>query len=530
MKELARIRSQSQERSRGQSRYALLAFIALVVGLVRLPFFATRHIQEDAYITWRVAANLVEYGVIGFNPSERASAATSHIYMALSALAQVTFDDLFIFPLLASLSILTIVAAYLIMHAVWPGDPSTRTTIAAAILAVSPPLISASYLGMETALVMAVVGAALFLERRIRTKPQSPLCNYWVLALYLAMPFVRPEMFAIGLAAAGVQLVGGNAGTAFQRLVASLSGALALLVTNWAYFGHPIHQTIRAKLIPTPDSANGFARFKEAGEILGQNLGPIPPNRYTLDFGIVVLFLIAAGVGWLVRRGGGRRALVAHPELSMALLIIVGMSIPYAFAGVSFPWYFHLPSALLWACVLALAVSGWRGSPVIVVSAVVASIAAVALFIVALGDGASEYHHRRVVGLHLRAISEPHDVLILEPAGYIPFFSGLITHDEVGLVSDDVIQARQEFGEGWQIPFVRARPEISRWVMRDHILEGVLSGGYKMNAEEQAWFDREFEMVHRLDYRPEEYGYPEVFHPVLRVSSAATYYTFARRK
>ncbi|MGB7836360.1 MAG: hypothetical protein WBL84_29590 [Xanthobacteraceae bacterium] len=49
-------------------------FLALV--LVRVPYFLTHHIQEDAYIAFRTAFNLADHGVYSFNVDEHAPGAT----------------------------------------------------------------------------------------------------------------------------------------------------------------------------------------------------------------------------------------------------------------------------------------------------------------------------------------------------------------------------------------------------------------------------------------------------------------------
>jgi hypothetical protein len=59
--------------------------------LVRLPFFWTRAVQEDAFISFRCARNFADTGVYGFNAGERVSAATSHAYVFLLALLRKAF-------------------------------------------------------------------------------------------------------------------------------------------------------------------------------------------------------------------------------------------------------------------------------------------------------------------------------------------------------------------------------------------------------------------------------------------------------
>ena len=53
------------------AKFPLLAVVFTV--LVKLLFLLTHHIQEDAFITWRVAQNLLDYGVIGFNGETKIS-------------------------------------------------------------------------------------------------------------------------------------------------------------------------------------------------------------------------------------------------------------------------------------------------------------------------------------------------------------------------------------------------------------------------------------------------------------------------
>ena len=57
---------------------------ALFTVIIKLFFLLTHHIQEDAFITWHVAQNLLDYGVIGFNGETKISASTTHLYVFIS--------------------------------------------------------------------------------------------------------------------------------------------------------------------------------------------------------------------------------------------------------------------------------------------------------------------------------------------------------------------------------------------------------------------------------------------------------------
>ena len=64
------------------SKFPIYAVIITV--LFKLLFLLTHYIQEDAFITWRVAQNLLDYGVIGFNGDTKISASTRFIKRSVS--------------------------------------------------------------------------------------------------------------------------------------------------------------------------------------------------------------------------------------------------------------------------------------------------------------------------------------------------------------------------------------------------------------------------------------------------------------
>ena len=68
-------------------------WLVLLSLLIKIPIFFTKHLQEDSFITWRVAKNLLNYGVIGFNGDERISASTTHLYVLVSAFFQMIFGE-----------------------------------------------------------------------------------------------------------------------------------------------------------------------------------------------------------------------------------------------------------------------------------------------------------------------------------------------------------------------------------------------------------------------------------------------------
>src|SRR5690242_5157588 len=63
----------------------------LLALLARIPFYATHHIQEDAYITLRSAFHLADCGQYAFNLGGRSSGVTSVLYGPMVAGVRLLF-------------------------------------------------------------------------------------------------------------------------------------------------------------------------------------------------------------------------------------------------------------------------------------------------------------------------------------------------------------------------------------------------------------------------------------------------------
>jgi hypothetical protein len=130
-------------------------------------------------------------------------------------------------------------------------------------------------------------------------------------------------------------------------------------------------------------------------------------------------------------------------------------------------------------------------------------------------------------------VAQPADSLFLEPAGYVPYYSGLYTDDEIGLVSPKVTTYMRTEGTGWWMQFVkRERPTFL--VERPHLRTFTTYGRYPLTAEERQWFVEHYERVRTFRYDPAAYhenrrvvqflrwsaGHPDEFDLYRRVDSA----------
>ena len=167
----------------------LLVFLLLL--LIRIPFLFTHHVQEDAYISLRCAENLAETGVYGFNPGEKVSSSTAHLYVFIAALVRLAAGGSAYIPVMLVLNILFFLAGtYLLSRVLIEGR--VQQILLWACISILPVSLLISYSGMETSLLVFLIGAGLYLYDRSKNRALALL----VLAL---MPWVRPDAVAYAL-------------------------------------------------------------------------------------------------------------------------------------------------------------------------------------------------------------------------------------------------------------------------------------------------------------------------------------------
>ena len=138
------------------------SFILIIItAIIKLPLLFTKNIQEDSFITWRVARNLVNYGVIGFNGEERISASTTHLYVLITAFFQLVFGEYFIVPLLVFSGILFAVGSLWLAKILFPDDILKRGFFVV-FLNMLPPALTASALGMEYGILFFLYNALIY--------------------------------------------------------------------------------------------------------------------------------------------------------------------------------------------------------------------------------------------------------------------------------------------------------------------------------------------------------------------------------
>jgi hypothetical protein len=128
--------------------------------------------------------------------------------------------------------------------------------------------------------------------------------------------------------------------------------------------------------------------------------------------------------------------------------------------------------------------------------------------------GTQEYHYRADVGRYLADVSHGKGTLLLEPAGYIPFFSHLHTQDEVGLVSDNILKYMKAYPASWWIEYVKnERPTYI--VQRDSFKEYVTYQGYALSPSDVKWFQQHYQLLATRSYNPDAYFHNRMLRKVL---------------
>ena len=499
---------------------AWTAVLALLI-LARIPYFLTHHIQEDAFITFRSAFHLADYGSYAFNVGEHVTGITSVVYGLIVALLRLIFRGSAI-PAIQVFNTTAFVTGALLLGKTLFRD-FRQQALFCALTSLLPVGLFISFSGMEIALQVLAFCWGLYLLRDGQPRWQ-------VLAAVFLLPLIRPDAIALALLLSllvfTLNWVRGAAACA-----ASLAGSCGLLIFNKITEGEFIPITMRAKEItyhPSHSLAAMAVRLK-AVFITRSFLSPIE-SRFFIWAGILSLplFLLCALVAI-------RRQQTTPLRGVMLAMLGAGILIPlcYVVGGVIFPWYLWTSAWLLAAfpCYLLVAWIAFLGPAasraVLTGTAVLISILMALQWLVSFNTGKEEFAYRASIGRDIAAMARPQDTLFLEPAGYIPFFAGIHTDDEVGLVSEKVIRYRLRDGSGWYMDFLRTE-QPTFLVERGQILEHETPEDASISASDWEWFSGHYQMVRTYHYRVSDYVRNPVLRRLMRAAYTSDYYLFKR--
>lgn len=460
------------------------ALLVLLTVLVKVPIFFTRHIQEDAYITWRVARNFLESGVIGFNGAERISASTTHLYVAVSAIFQAVFGDFFIYPVLIFSSVLFAVGSIWLAR-IFFKDDLKRQFIFVLLLNVVPPALTASCVGMEYGVLFflycGLIYHGVFLGRKWAYFV-FPVLLLWTrldAALFLSVFFVADLLMRRRISIA--------------FLVGGILGIFTVVAFNYLYFGEWVNHTITAKKIAYKnvfvDSSwkHILLQWAYYGGLIKKY------SVFTLAVFLIFLVFLAICLLKIIKD----KKFTDHQKillLAITVFALVKISV-FAYFQAYFDWYYWLPRVFLFAVVIVYLLRYLPLNKKIVLPGFIIVFGGLYLFqfLQSYAIGYMEDGQRRRIAEELSVNASPKHSIMLEPAGIIPFHTRFYTYDEVGLVNKKMTAEMLKDEEFWWINSVRKfRPD---YILTVNYEVGDPASYYHLKPSDSTYFSAHYKAV-----------------------------------
>lgn len=465
-------------------RHPLL--VVLLAVLVKIPLFFTKNIQEDSFITWRVAQNFVNYGVIGFNGDERISASTSHLYVLITAFFQVLFGGRFIFPLLTFSAILFAVGSWWLGKMLFPIQIMKRG-IFFLLLNITPPALAASFLGMEYGILFflytGLIYFALFKNKK---------WAYFLFPVLLLWTRIDTVIFL------GIFLI---ADLYLRRkiniiyIAGGIIGLSSVIGFNHFYFGEIVNHTITAKKIAyknlMQNNSVEFLLYQWAyyGGLIKKY------SIYTfLLFVVFLAFLAYAMIRILKKEKPG----VKTTKVLLTLIVVFALIKITVFAifKAYFDWYYWLPRVFLFTVTLYyfLEVNTWKRKSVFIGLMIVFIGLYFFQILQSYTIGYMEERQRMTIAADINKDQVGiNQSILLEPAGIIPFYTQLYTYDEVGLVNARINGEMLLDENYWWINSVnKFQPDYILTITKK---PGDENSFYKIKPKDRAQFNQDYHFV-----------------------------------
>jgi len=458
-----------------QDKSAVLSalYLILALGVPIVYVMVTHHVWEDFLITFRHSQNLVEGRGLVYQPGERVQGFTSPMNTLLPA-AFYWFvggsDYSRALNLYRVVSLLAYVGGgWVILRLMLIDRGADRWSPLVFILLYTTEAKTVAYTmnGQETAFMVAFLCLGFAAIYRGPGKFWRLLALGWTGLLY-----TRPDA-PVFIAALGVSALVFSAENQREIITGLLkAGGVAALAYlpwfawSWWYYGQPIPNTLLAKSIDTP----GYLLVPgNLGSIIISTLESFPiaagsvfepiyasvggwPQPWLDLFGMACA--VVSAFYWMIpsRDHMGRLASLLF-LFTAAYLSFVRV---WAITAVA-PWY--LPSAGIFGTIalaraaveIAKCIPGVKRSPVAFARVFQGCVLAVAVVLLVtmtmemrIQQREIEQNNRRVIGLWLHDNVKPGQTVMLEPLGYIGYYSNAHILDWPGLVAPAVVRLRRE--------------------------------------------------------------------------------------
>ena len=488
------------------AKFPLLAVVFTV--LVKLLFLLTHHIQEDAFITWRVAQNLLDYGVIGFNGETKISASTTHLYVFVSYVFNLIFGkENFIYPLLIFNSLLFTIGSYFLSKLILENP--VHQAIFIFLFGILPPSIKISILGMEYGILFFLEMALLyfgFKQNKIWAQILFPILILFTridTVIFLGIVFLVDIIW--------------NKKIRWFYILGGMLGVSVLMSFNWFYFGELVNNTIVAKSVTYAKNMSLALQWKYFLMNYGNFWGMLKLPGDFNPFTILVLFFELLAFLYIVSKREGK-------NLFIWIIFLFGWTKQLIFISQRsyFDWYYWVPQILLFAVILVFVLEQktyklWWIS-LLVIFYILPMAAFQTVHSIATGNG--EWNYRRSIGLFLKDYEkDKNQYILLEPAGYIPYFSGLKAIDEVGLVDKEIqTEIKKDKTNYWKNTVEKRKPKYL--LAPKNLFEGKDGGFYQENYQ----LLKEFRIKNHLN------SDNKILEKIYRLKPSGTDYNLYERK
>ena len=434
----------------GRQKYAtLVVLLSLLVAERVLQHYLSGFANDDCYITFRYARNIVEGNGFVFNLGEPILGTSTPLWTVLLAIAGFVFGSANI-PL--SSVVLSIVMDIGVVTLLWKlGSKSERTTwILAAVLYVGYPksiLIGSS--GMESSLVAILMLGAFTLYLMDKGKTSASLLGLLLLtradgAIYVAVMlgwmWIERKRFPL------------------NELLTIAIVAAPWLVFSQLYFGSVVPHSIMAKSV-------SYEHLFPAFDPVRVLAGYLPFEALRTSSVLVRLPIIAA---MLIPVFAGL-VLLWRQKSRFALwpAFFIVYTLAFSFARVIMHDWYYIPGFLAYFITLSslvyylLSTMGmsrttlkwWIKSLTVICFALYLIVISIRL-----GKNVGAPFEREYGDLARYFRDKSGSTILLEPIGFVGWLSGSYIYDPIGIVSLDVVSLRHSYAgsDQWWLDFVRA--------------------------------------------------------------------------
>ena len=488
------------------AKFPLLAVVFTV--LVKLLFLLTHHIQEDAFITWRVAQNLLDYGVIGFNGETKISASTTHLYVFVSYVFNLIFGkDYFIYPLLIFNLLFFTIGSYFLSKLILENP--VHQAIFIFLFGILPPSIKISILGMEYGILFFLEMALLyfgFKQNKIWAQILFPILILFTridTVIFLGIVFLVDIIWTKKVR--------------WFYILGGMLGVAVLMSFNWFYFGELVNNTIVAKSVTYAKNMSLALQWKYFLMNYGNFWGMLKLPGDFNPFTILVLFFELLAFLYIVSKRESK-------NLFIWIIFLFGWTKQLIFISQRsyFDWYYWVPQILLFAVILVFVLEQktykfWWIS-LLIIFYILPMAAFQTIHSIATGNG--EWNYRRSIGLFLKDYEkDKNQYILLEPAGYIPYFSGLKAIDEVGLVDKEIqTEIKKDKANYWKNTVEKRKPKYL--LAPKNLFEGKDGSFYQENYQ----LLKEFRIKNHLN------SDNKILEKIYRLKPSGTDYNLYERK